>query len=141
MKRFISQTFLIALAMAITFVFTGCATSGSSTTGSESVNSNTTVEVRNPNIELTDYLRRIPGVLVSGNGPTARITIRGINTFVGSTDPLFVINGIRVGRDFRMVYSQVNMHDVTSVEVLKGPDASAYGVEGGNGVVVINYKQ
>lgn len=142
MEKFPSQFVLIGIALAVAVLFTGCATSGNGvSSSSETTSRNTTVEVQNPNIDLADYLRRVPGVLVSGNGPSARVTIRGVNTFMGSTNPLFVINGVRSGRDFRTVYSQVNMHDVTQIEVLKGPDASTYGVDGGSGVVLIHYQQ
>ena len=144
MKRLLSQTFWIGIALTAALLVTGCATSGNGTSSGGSASqtsSNSMVKVTNPQIDLADYLRRIPGVHVTGSGPSSQITIRGVSTFMGSTSPLFVVNGIRMGRNFRNVYSHVNMYDVTSVEVLKGPDASTYGVEGGNGVVVINFQQ
>lgn len=91
-------------------------------------------------MDLTDYLKRIPGVQVSGSGSNASITVRGVSTFRGSSSPLFVLNGVRLGRNYQTVYGQVNMHDVSNVEVLKGADASTYGVDGGAGVVVIEYE-
>lgn len=132
-------TYLQILALVVAVTITGCSTTGHGVSSGVQ-NSSKEVAVTNASIELSDYLRRVPGVTVMGNGPNARVTIRGVNTFLGSTSPLFVLDGVKVGRSFQAVYSSVNMHDVSSIEVLKGPDASAYGVEGGNGVVLIKYK-
>lgn len=132
-------TYLPILVVGLAVALAGCSTSGQGVSSGVR-NTNKEVYVDNPSTDLTDYLRRVPGVTVNGNGPSAQITIRGVNTFMGSTSPLFVLDGVKVGRSFQAVYSQVNMHDVTSIEVLKGPDASVYGVEGGNGVILIKYQ-
>ncbi|MFH5830901.1 TonB-dependent receptor plug domain-containing protein [Halalkalibaculum sp. DA3122] len=126
------------LSIALALLISGCGTSGNGVGKSESAFNSSRVVVDNPSIDLTDYLRRIPGVQVTGHGANARITIRGINTFLGNPSPLFVIDGIRIGRDFSSVYGFININDIGSIEVLKGPEASAYGVEGGGGVVLFH---
>ncbi len=73
---------------------------------------------------------RIPGVSVTGD----RIIIRGINTFYGSTDPLFLLDGIPIDASSAMM---VNPNDIERIEILKGPDAAIYGVRGANGVIAI----
>jgi TonB-dependent starch-binding outer membrane protein SusC len=79
---------------------------------------------------IYEILGTIPGVNVSGSS----VTVRGIGS-TGSTSPLFVVNGITVSS-----ISGINPSMVQSVEVLKGPAASIYGVQGANGVIIIHTK-
>ncbi len=104
---------------------------------------NTTVNPnkdRPSNNSLNDMLLRLPGVSVQGSGAYAKITISGAASFMSATDPLFVLNGTVVGSDYSRIYNTVNPNDVTSVDVLKGPDASIYGSRGANGVILIRTK-
>ncbi|MCK4923292.1 MAG: TonB-dependent receptor plug domain-containing protein [Bacteroidales bacterium] len=77
---------------------------------------------------------RIPGVAVNGTD----INIRGINSFLGSQEPLFVVDGIPVDASTAMA---VSPYDIDRIEVLKGPAASIYGSRGGNGVILIYTKR
>ncbi len=77
---------------------------------------------------------RIPGVMVRGND----INIRGINSFFASTDPLFLVDGVVVDKDFALSMSP---YDVDRIEVLKGPEAAIYGSRGANGVIAIYTKR
>ncbi|HYW96130.1 MAG TPA: TonB-dependent receptor plug domain-containing protein [Bacteroidales bacterium] len=77
---------------------------------------------------------RIPGVLVKGNS----INIRGINSFYASTDPLFLVDGVVVDKDFAL---SMTPYDVDRIEVLKGPNAAIYGSRGANGVIAIYTKR
>jgi TonB-dependent SusC/RagA subfamily outer membrane receptor len=92
-------------------------------------------------LEVTDEMRtygsvlemiqgRIPGVMVTGNS----VLIRGPSTFLGSNEPLYLIDNIPV--DVSAVQSMSPM-DVERIEVLKGPSAAIYGVRGANGVIAI----
>ncbi|MEO5815464.1 MAG: SusC/RagA family TonB-linked outer membrane protein [Gemmatimonadaceae bacterium] len=90
----------------------------------------------------------------SGNmGGSSRIVIRGAGSILGNNQPLFIIDGIPVsnanlstansggGRDYGSAISDLNMDDVASVTVLKGPNAAAlYGSRASNGAVVITTK-
>lgn len=117
----------------------GCATSGGSTNfESDNYNNGSVVRVDDPSLSLVDYLRRVPGVRIIGDGPGARIIIREKRTFASNSTPLFVINGRRAGKDFSSVYYLVNMADVTEIEVIKGTDTSLYGMDGANGVILIS---
>jgi len=71
----------------------------------------------------------IPGVHVAGN----KITIQGASSFMLSTEPLFIVDGIEVGSIDNIVPGEVE-----SIEVLKGSSASIYGSRGANGVILIN---
>ena len=64
----------------------------------------------------------------------SNVTVRGIST-TGNSSPLFVVNGSPV--------SSINGIDpamVNTIEVLKGPAASVYGIQGANGVIIIKLK-
>ena len=71
---------------------------------------------------------KVPGVSVIGT----KITIRGINSFNSSTDPIFVVDGIVVGS-----IDNISPRQVKSISVLKGSDASIYGSRGAGGVILI----
>lgn len=72
------------------------------------------------------------GVQVEGH----KITIRGINSAKGGTDPLFIVNGTPYDS-----VDWVNPNDVKSIDVLKDAGSTAiYGFRGANGVIIINLK-
>ena len=89
----------------------------------------------------------------SGN-PAGGISVRlrGPSTIVGSSDPLFIIDGVIVNNDSRQLIDlgggaqnrlvDVNMNDVDRIEVIKGAAAAAiYGSRASNGVVQIFTKK
>lgn len=95
---------------------------------------------------------KIAGVQVTGAsgasmGGTQKIKIRGVNSISGSGEPLIVIDGTpisnanfsgSVGRDYGNIAQDINPDDIESVNVLKGPAASAlYGIRGQYGVIMI----
>ncbi len=71
----------------------------------------------------------VPGVHVNGNS----IMIRGTTTVYGSTEPLFIVDGVPV-----ITIDNIQPQLVKSIEVLKGSAASIYGARGSNGVILIN---
>lgn len=133
---------IIKLTMYIAFtliLFYGCATSSSSSSSSRGGNS-TEVIIDNPELGLDVYIKKLSGVRVSGSGASANISIRGADnsSLRGETRPLFVIDGMQVGRDFGTVYNTVSMHSVHSVKVMHMSRATIrYGHEGSNGVIEI----
>jgi TonB-dependent starch-binding outer membrane protein SusC len=89
----------------------------------------------------------------SGN-PAGGMTIRlrGASTIVGSSDPLYIIDGVIVNNDSRQLldlggYTQnrivdINPSDIEKIEIIKGAAASAiYGSRANNGVVQIFTKK
>ena len=76
---------------------------------------------------------REAGVMVSGSGSNARISIRG-----SRTEPTFLLDGIPVDKDF---ITSINIFDVESIDVLKGASAAIYGSQGGGGVISILTKR
>lgn len=90
----------------------------------------------------------------AGAGGSTRIVLRGDKSLTGSSDPLFVIDGIPMannrgpqagmwdGVDGGDGMSQLNPDDIESISILKGSNAAAlYGSQGANGVVLITTKQ
>ncbi|HEY4205739.1 MAG TPA: SusC/RagA family TonB-linked outer membrane protein, partial [Puia sp.] len=99
---------------------------------------------------------KIAGVQVSGSsaasmGGTQKIQIRGVNSVTGDGEPLIVVDNTPIsntnyadkgGRDYGNLAQDINPEDVESVNVLKGPAASAlYGLRGQYGVIMITTKK
>ena len=86
---------------------------------------------------------RVPGlqVLRGPNGPVLRI--RGVGSFIGSTEPLIVVDGVALSEPgLPSPLWAINPRDVLRVDVLKdGTSAALYGVRGGNGVIVITTRR
>ncbi len=82
-------------------------------------------------INMSDVINRMPGVYMqNGNYNTNRLTIRGI----GSRNP-YGTNRIKAylndfpltGGDGVTVIEDLSMHDMSRIEVLKGPSSAIYG--------------
>jgi hypothetical protein len=72
--------------------------------------------------------QEVPGVLVSGRS----IVVQQPNSFLGSTTPLFIVDGhIVPSLDY------INPQEVKTIRLLKGSEATIYGTEGANGVISI----
>src|SRR5260221_4565471 len=99
---------------------------------------------------------KIPGVRVSGSGgsfSSSSSIIRGYNTFTGSNQPLFVVDGIPIdnsgggtplqnGPSTSSRSIDINQEDIESLTVLKGQSAAAlYGSRAANGVILITTKK
>jgi TonB-linked SusC/RagA family outer membrane protein len=99
---------------------------------------------------------KVSGVAIqqSGNmGGSSRIVIRGAGSILGENQPLFIVDGVPIsnagfstasasgGRDYGTAISDLNLDDIASMTVLKGPNAAAlYGSRASNGAVVISTK-
>lgn len=84
---------------------------------------------------------KAPGVYVapgSGQpGSSGAVVIRGQATLSGTTQPLWVIDGVIVGSSA----GQLNPSDIESLTVLKDAASTAiYGSQGANGVIVVTTK-
>jgi TonB-dependent SusC/RagA subfamily outer membrane receptor len=90
-------------------------------------------------VDLTNELRKLPGVIVRGSGANATFQVRGVNTVNSGTEPLFVLNGQPV-QSYASIYDVVQADNFESARVLKEGESAAYGVRGANGVIVIKTK-
>ncbi len=82
---------------------------------------------------------RLAGVQINslgGPGEGSSIRIRGVSTFEGGSNPLFIVDGQQL-EDI----NNLNPNDIASMEVLKdGASAAIYGSKSANGVVIITTK-
>ena len=98
-------------------------------------------------------------------GGGVNVNLRGTSTLTGSTQPLYVIDGVIVNNDANQSgvdvvtkstgagserpqgqptnrIGDINPNDIESIEVLKGASAAAiYGAKASNGVIIINTKR
>lgn len=97
--------------------------------------------IENPsNRQLSDMLRTIPGVAISGSGGNTTVIIRGYTSITGENEPLFVLDGVPVGYGYRSIANSINVDEVESIRVLKGGQAALYGSRAANGVIQIKMK-
>lgn len=94
-----------------------------------------------PNISFVQSLQgALPGVNVgatTGAGGEPSLSIRGQNTFSGSTAPLIVLDGVI----YRGNLIDINNNDIESIDVLKDASSKAiYGSQAANGVILITTK-
>jgi len=69
------------------------------------------------------------------------VRIRGATTINGSTEPLYVIDGLPIQAGPGGSLVGINPHDIASIEVLKDAASLAfYGMRGANGVILIKTK-
>lgn len=114
--------------------------------GATSVSTITRADVETMRVGRIEELLmgRVPGLTVTRtpNGGYS-LRIRGRNSFYGNDEPLIVIDGmpIRQGGASNALMS-LDPGDVARVDVLKDAGATAaYGVQGGNGVVLITTRR
>jgi TonB-linked SusC/RagA family outer membrane protein len=98
---------------------------------------------------------RSAGVFVTQNsgqpGGGISVNIRGISSINGSTQPLYVVDGVQIqssqdvnygGQSSADPLAGLNPEDVDDIQILQGPSATAiYGSRGTNGVVLITTKK
>lgn len=77
---------------------------------------------------------RVAGLRVfrSASGAGYSVLIGGQQTLISGTDPLYLLDGVQVDAN---TLNTVNPQEIERVEVIKGSDASLYGVRGANGIV------
>ena len=88
--------------------------------------------------DLTQILRSVPWVRVSGSLSSATILVTRNVQFSTAGPPLFVVNGIETGTIYEAVYYMVQAKDVKNISVMSDVDAlSTYGSRGKNGAIII----
>ncbi len=86
---------------------------------------------------------RASGVEVLRMGGKISLRIRGAASFMATSEPLYVIDGVQiVSATFSDAMSGINPADVLRIDVLKDAAATAiYGTSGANGVVVVTTRR
>lgn len=131
----------------------------------QSVNTRQVTQAQDPNL-INNLDGKIAGVSITnggaGVGSTSRIVIRGENSFNGTNQPLFVVDGVPINNesyfnnaienssgqgtwaevDWGNGAAEINPNDISKITVLKGSTAAAlYGSRAANGAVVLTTKK
>jgi TonB-dependent SusC/RagA subfamily outer membrane receptor len=103
----------------------------------------TSADLRNPNEPIEAVLqRKVPSLVVTRVGGEIALQIRASSSYNGAmTPPLFVVNGSPFAPGSGGVLSGINPEDIESIKLLRGADATLYGIDGANGVIVITTKR
>jgi TonB-linked SusC/RagA family outer membrane protein len=102
-------------------------------------------------ISVGQTFSSIPGVQridksgMAGEG--SYFSIRGVNTIIGNSSPLIVLNGVPQFPDMgessvisgysKDIFNSIDAQDIENITFLKGSDAAMYGSLGSNGVILI----
>lgn len=86
---------------------------------------------------------RVSGITIAANsgqpGSSSTIRVRGVTTFGGGNDPLWVVDGVVVDAG---AIGYLNQSDIASIEVLKDATSAAiYGTRAATGVILITTKK
>ena len=111
------------------------------TYGTQEVRTAEIAEARELNV-ATSLTGKVAGLSVTqagtGVGGATRLILRGNRSINGSSQPLYVVDGVPIRGDI----STMNADDIAEISVLKGPNAAAlYGSAAQNGAIVITTKR
>ena len=129
----------------------------SSTFSVQSVDGDDLTQAREANV-VNSLSGKIAGIQVTANsgspGASSRVLLRGATSIIGNNQPLYVIDGVPLdnqnngnagsggGFDLPGGMADINPDDVETINVLKGPAASAlYGIRASNGVIEVTTKK
>lgn len=132
-------TFLFLIVLP--FLLTACSSAGSSVSQEIGNTDRNVYDNKDHYTSLADFLRRVPGVSITGYGENVSVRMRGVNSFNTGVTPLYVVDGQAVGASYSQANSLVDPRDIDYVKVLKGPETSTYGIRGANGVIEIFTKK
>ena len=82
---------------------------------------------------------RVAGVQVQPQGAGYSVLIRGITSFSGSSEPLYLLDDVPLS-DGQALLS-IPPSDIDRIEILKGGAAAIYGTRGSNGVIAVYTKR
>jgi len=98
---------------------------------------------RAPGQSIEEILKgRVAGVTVTRTEGGISVRIRGASSLYGSSEPLYVLDGVAIQPGAGGSLTGIDPYDIESIEVLKDPaDTAMYGMRGANGVIVIKTKR
>lgn len=131
------------------------------TYSTQTIKSDEITRIKEPNF-INSLQGKSAGLLITPNnsgagGGATKIVLRGQTSILGTNQPLIVLDGVPIasgasgqttellsgaGRDGGDLLSTINPDDISSLTILKGPNAAAlYGSSANNGVIIINTKR
>jgi TonB-linked SusC/RagA family outer membrane protein len=131
---------ILALEEVVVTAFGISRESKSLTYAAQNVTTSALAEARDLNV-VTGLSGRIAGLSITtastGVGAEAKVLLRGNRSISGSSEPLYILDGITLGGGI----SNLSPDDIVSISVLKGANAAAlYGSRANNGAIVITTK-
>lgn len=98
---------------------------------------------RSPGQPIEEILKgRVAGVTVTQGEGGLVVRIRGVSSFYGNNEPLYVLDDVPITPGAGGVLRGISPYDIESINVLKDPAETAlYGVRGANGVILIRTKR
>jgi len=127
-----------------TFIISACSSTKNSTASTEKTKTGKAKTGRDYSsyTNLADILRQEVGVIVTGSGNTAIVQIRGLNSISLDTRPLYVYDGVELGRDYIRANATINLADIRSIRIIRDLNQlTFYGERGRNGVIYIRSKK
>ena len=131
----------------------------------QTLNTRQVTQSPDPNL-INNLAGKLAGVQITnggaGVGSTSRIVVRGENSFSGTNQPLFVVDGVPINNetffnnaiensssqgtwaevDWGNGAAEINPNDISKITVLKGSTAAAlYGSRAANGAIVLTTKK
>jgi len=109
------------------------------TYATQNVNAASLAEARSINV-VNSLSGKVAGLSIttagSGVGAASKVLLRGNRSIAGSSEPLYVIDGIPMGG-----ISNLSPDDIASISIMKGANAAAlYGSRANNGAIIVSTK-
>lgn len=106
----------------------------------QGVSSQEMKQARSPNV-LNTLSGKVAGISITGSGQgvggDSKVILRGNRSISGSSEPLYVVDGIIMNGDI----SNISPDDIQEISVLKSANAAAlYGSRASNGAIVVTTK-
>jgi len=79
-----------------------------------------------------------PDLIIDLNKSSRRTTTRSAFRDYPNTNPLVILNGMRIGKSPQSLNLLVKPEEIDEIVLMKGTEASMYGYEGRDGVILIN---
>jgi TonB-linked SusC/RagA family outer membrane protein len=131
------------LAEVVVSTFAGVKRQSRSLGSATATVSNAELNQAKPVNPVTGLIGKVSGlnVQITDNGvnPQVRVTLRGNRSILGQNQALVVVDNVVVDNTY---LARLNPNDIESMDILKGPGASAlYGSQASNGVLVVTTKR
>ena len=94
-------------------------------------------------MSIEEYLAsRSSGVEIGHVNGAITVRLRGSSHMYGSTQPLYIVDGVPFTPSTDGGLSGINPYDVASIRALRdAADIAQYGLRGANGVIIIKTKK
>lgn len=114
------------------------------TYATQNVSADEATKVKDPSF-MNALAGKVAGAVITkgnfGPGSSTKILLRGDKSFIGNSEPLYVIDGAPMFGKSDLL-ANINPEDIESMQVMKGASAAAlYGSQAANGVLLITTKK